>query len=202
MSAPASTPADRLRLRRRIEIARRAVDLLRNKEEALDREHVRLRSHASRAVERWREDLDTATTALVRAQMLGGSDEVTRLVAAGRSDATVTIEWVRSMGIEFPGDVTGEPGERPLLTSTAALIPTAEAFAVALRSAADAAAATEAVRRLEVELSATRRRRRSVDEHHLPELEATEHRLELRLDELDREEALRTRIAVERKETR
>lgn len=132
--------------------------------------------------------------------MLGAGPEVERLEAAGGARAAITPEWSHSMGIEYPGAVTCEPGDRAEFTSTAAIVAATEAARAALQAGADAAAAAEAVRRLDRELASTGRRRRAVDEHRLPKLEADVHELELRLDEQDRDEALRIRIARRRRE--
>lgn len=200
MSTSNLTRADRLRLIRRMEMARRASDLLRSKEEVLERERVRLEGHAGRADERWHHEYEAAAAALLRARMLGVSPELDGLVAAGSSAASVTPDWTMSMGVVYPGDVGCEPGPLPGANSTAAVVPAAESYRSALRAAAVAAAAAEAVRRLDVELAATRRRRRAVEQHLVPSLEADLRRLDLGLDELDREEALRIRTATQRQE--
>jgi V/A-type H+-transporting ATPase subunit D len=191
------THAGRLRLLARIELARRAAELLRSKEEALERERVRLEGHATRAAEVWGERCRSAAGALVRARMLGASDELSLLAATGPPPASVTADWQSSMGITYPGAVGSEPGRDAVLTSTAALGPAVDAYRLALAAAATTAAASEAVRRLDAELASTRRRRRAVEDRLLPSLETDRHELDLHLDELDREEALRVRIAVE-----
>ena len=57
MSAIVSSPthAGRLRLISRLDTARHAADLLRNKEEVLERERARLEGHTARAEADWRE---------------------------------------------------------------------------------------------------------------------------------------------------
>jgi vacuolar-type H+-ATPase subunit D/Vma8 len=64
-------------------------------------------------------------------------------------------------------------------------------------AAATLAAAAQATRRLDSELAQTRRRRRAVEDRLLPDLLEARHRLDLHLDELDREEAQRVRTAVD-----
>lgn len=100
------------------------------------------------------------------------------------------------MGVGYPTAVACSLGTPADLTATAALAPAAAAYSEALEAAATAAAADLAHRRLGRELAETRRRRRAVEERLLPDLEETCRHLELRLDELDREEALRVRMAV------
>jgi len=100
------------------------------------------------------------------------------------------------MGVTYPGTVVPTPGSPHEFTTTAALVPTCTAFQAALTAAAEHAAATAALRRVEAELATTRRRRRALEERLQPRLQAQLHRLDLALDERDREMALRTRLAT------
>jgi V/A-type H+-transporting ATPase subunit D len=201
IGATIPTRAGRQRLLARLELAERAGDLLRSKEEALERERVRLRGHDARAREEWRRRWRDAVAALLRAAALGAGGELDRVstepVAA---PAAVTPDWQTSMGITYPGSVRCDPGPLPPVTSTAALLPAAEAYRRALEAAAEHAATSAAVRRLDDELAATRRRRRAIEEHLQPTLDAARRALDLHLDELDREEALRVRVAAGRRE--
>ena len=196
----ARTPADRLRLMHRLELARHASGLLHSKEEALERERARLEGHASRSLDDWVARCDDASRRLTRARMLGASDELVRLVAVGAPPATVEPDWQMSMGIAYPGGVECSPGRPPSVTSTAALRPTIDAYGEALQAGARHAAATTALRRLDHELADTRRRRRAIEDHLEPSLERLVHELELRLDESDRDEALRVRLATRNRE--
>jgi vacuolar-type H+-ATPase subunit D/Vma8 len=200
MSTPPRTRADRLRLLHEVDTARRAGTLLHSKEEALEREQDRVAGHLTRARAEWAERVGRATALLVRARALGASGELDRVVAAGAATATAEPTWQVSMGVGYPTSVACTPGPEPELTATAALGPAAEAFREALEAAATAAAAELAHRRLGRELAETRRRRRAVEERLLPDLLETCRRLELYLDELDREEALRVRTAVRLRE--
>lgn len=198
MTATPRTRADRLRLIGRIELARRAGQLLRSKEEALERERDRLAGHAARARAEWELRMSTATATLVRARTLGAGTELAGLVSGAAAAARVTPDWQTSMGIAYPGEVACDPGPEPVVSSTAALRPAIDAYRHALAAAAALAAATEAEQRLDTELAQTRRQRRAVEDRLLPDLEDARHRLDLHLDELDREEAQRVRTAVDR----
>lgn len=196
------TRAGRLSLVARLDLVRYASGLLRSKEEALERERVRLEGHAARARDEWVRRCAEATAELVRARMLGASGELSLLVAAAVSTASFEPDWQTSMGIAYPGSVECQPGEQPAVVSTAALLPAIDAYRRALRAAADHAAADAAMHRLEAELAGTRRRRRAIEDRLQPDLERLVHELDLHLDELDREEALRVRTATERREAR
>lgn len=195
MTGPARTRADRLRLVEQEEVAAHAAELLRSKEEALERERDRLEGYARRAEDDWSEAGTAANVALLRARMLGASDDLCApTVRSAR--AAVQPDWQVSMGVAYPGSVEVEPGDPPAVTSTAALGPAVERYRDALTAAARQAAAAMAVRRLDAELAATRRRRRALEDRLIPSLADARHRLDLHLDELDRDEAMRVVIAV------
>jgi vacuolar-type H+-ATPase subunit D/Vma8 len=194
------TRAGRIRLVERLDVAKRAAVLLHSKEVALERERVRLEAHAARAALQWHERCSEAGSWLDRARALGASHELTTIIARDQHPATVTQRWQTSMGIVYPGSVECSPRTPSALTSTAALGPTADAYGRALAAAATHAATSAAVERLDAELVNTRRRRRAIEERLLSRLEAALRELDLHLDELDREEALRARIAVEQRD--
>jgi vacuolar-type H+-ATPase subunit D/Vma8 len=187
--------AARLRLIGRLDLARHASELLHGKEQALQRERVRLEGHADRARRDWAESCEDGATWLQRARCLGASNELAELSERGPRPAAVTIEWQTSMGITYPGDVDCLPAHQTGLSSTAALQPTVDAFHRALRCAATHASTSAALARLDSELAATRRRRRAIADRLIPTLEGELVDLELHLDEQDREEALRVHLA-------
>jgi len=192
------TRAGRLRLIARLDVATHAAGLLHSKEEVLERERVRLEGHAKRASAEWASACDVAASELVRARMLGASGELARLRGCGT--ATITPDWQEAMGIVYPGGVECESGERPAVTTTAALRPATDAYRAALVTAGQHAAASAAVERLDAELAATRRRRRAIEDRLQPALASALHELDLHLDEADRDEALRVRMAVRQRE--
>lgn len=198
MTAPARTRADRLRLVAQTAVATHAAELLRSKEEALTRERDRLEGHARRAADDWQQTGAAATDALLRARLLGASSDLRAPFGAA---AQVRPDWRVSMGITYPGRVEIEAGEPPPMVSTAALRPAAERYRDALDAAGRSAAASMAVRRLDDELVATRRRRRALEDRLIPSLDEARRVLDLHLEELDRDEATRIRLAVGREES-
>jgi V/A-type H+-transporting ATPase subunit D len=84
-----------------------------------------------------------------------------------------------------------------LLPGGASLATTANAYRRALVAAVEHAAAEAAVNRIETELARTRRRLRSLDVRAIPGLLAAIKALELRLDETDREDLVRTKWATD-----
>ncbi len=187
--------AARLHLITRLELARHAVELLHSKEQALQRERARLEVHAGRARDAWDQSADEAANWLQRARALGATEELDIIVAHGPQPAEIVIDWQSSMGITYPGDVRCTPALQPDLTASAALAPTMQAHHRALGAAATHAATRTALARLDAELATTRRRRRAIGHRLVPRLEDVLRVLELDLDEQDREEALRVRLA-------
>jgi vacuolar-type H+-ATPase subunit D/Vma8 len=191
----ARSRAARLHVITRLDLARRAVDLLHSKEQALQRERARLDVHAERARNAWDRSADEAATWLQRARAMGATDELDVIVAQGPQPAEIAIDWQVSMGIAYPGDVHCTPAVQPDLTASATLAPTMQAHHRALDAAATHAATRTALARLDAELATTRRRRRAIGDRLVPRLEDDLRALELDLDEQDREEALRVRLA-------
>jgi vacuolar-type H+-ATPase subunit D/Vma8 len=196
-----TTPANRatrLHVRGRLDLARHAIELLRNKEETLQREHTRLKGHADRTEVVWRERVEQAAIWLLRARALGASGELGEATGSP-AEATIDVAWRTSMGVTYPGSTHCTPSAPPRLRTSAALVPTADAFRAALHSAAQHAAARTALARVRAELAHTRRRRRALEKRLVVRLEADLHQLDLALDERDRESALRTQLAMKRR---
>jgi V/A-type H+-transporting ATPase subunit D len=198
-TARAESRADRLHLVQRRSLAAHAASLLNSKEEALQRERGRLQAHVSRSARQWRQHCERAEKWLLRSLALGAPDEFRTLIARDPAPATVTADWQMSMGVSYPGSVRCEPGPRPAVSSTAALGPTVDAYRRALVTAAEHAATTTALARLDHEVVATRRRRRAIEDHLIPRLDADIRRIDLHLDESEREEALRVQLARNRR---
>ena len=188
--------AARLKLRSRLDLSRHASELLRNKEEALRRERARLEGHANHTRQQWRDRCTDAAALLLRARALGASAEVAAMLERPAHPAGVTIDSQTSMGVTYPGTVHCTPGSTPVLTTTAVLIIATEGYRIALTSGAQAAAAAAALDRVQTELAHTRRRRRAIEQRLQPHLETQLHRLDLDLDERDRDAAVRTQLAT------
>ena len=102
------------------------------------------------------------------------------------------------MGLSYPDDaVLAEPAPGDeAVPSNAAIVPATAAFRAALLAGARAAAAQEAVSRLESEIAVTRRRMRALDKRWLPWLRESLARLELTLEQTEQEDGMRLRRAV------
>jgi V/A-type H+-transporting ATPase subunit D len=183
--------AGRLWLQRRLSTARLAADLLDRKLRILRTEQARLAARSQDTEAAWDRAGRAADVWGLRAALLGGRREL-RLAAV--SAATVEITWSAVMGLRYPAAVTCQIPDQPAggrEPGTSAVIEAATAYRVALRAATDHAAARAALRAVDAEVAATRRRWRAVTQRWIPRLEGTLRELSQRLDEAERAEGVR-----------
>jgi V/A-type H+/Na+-transporting ATPase subunit D len=188
-------------LNERIATATHGEELLRQKQQLLSREWHRLVDHREETVRAWTEAQAVADRWSTRADALSGTTATRLAGQTTAATAEVVFTWRNTMGALHPDTVSVSASPPPLIelaVANSALGPSAEAHRRALEAAARHAAATSALRALEVELATTRRRLRAIQRHRLPWLEGELRALELRLDEVEREERLSTRWAAQR----
>ena len=199
MTAPRGIPpgrAGRTWLHARLTTARRAADLLRAKLHVLQGEQQRYHREAGRTAAAWAASCRAAEEWSLRAALLGGRRAL--LAAVPSEPARVEVVRTLSMGVEHPVTATvrgGEPAATAVPPGNAALVQAAAASRAALASAAEHAAVTEAVRRLDAEVTATRRRLRAVEDRWIPRLTEALHELEAVLAETELAEGDRLRRA-------
>jgi vacuolar-type H+-ATPase subunit D/Vma8 len=190
-------------LRERLDVARRASDVLEEKARVLAAEERRLRVLERRSRRDWEEAWAEASRWLLRSALLGGRRglAVARAHRAGEID--VRIRWGSNMGATYPTEAACHPPDgsaTALSAGTSALhfaaLAHREAATAAVRYAADRRA-LDVVRR---ELSVARRRQRAIERRWIPRLESALERLELSLAEEEREDIVRARWASQRDE--
>jgi V/A-type H+/Na+-transporting ATPase subunit D len=188
--------AGRMWLRRRAETATRGRDQLDRRLRILVPEQQRLRLQADRSRAAWTAACEGARTWLLRATLLGGEDAV-RMATPSRP-AEFEIGWTAAMGLSYPGEVrVVDPAPlSPAPAGNAAVAPAVEAFRTALLAAVRAAAAEEALRRVEEEIAVTRRRVRALDKRWLPWLAESLAALDLSLEQAEQEDGMRLRRAA------
>jgi V/A-type H+-transporting ATPase subunit D len=184
-------------LRRRLDTAERGRDQLDRKLRILIPERQRLRIRADHRREEWIAAHAEAQTWLLRASLLSGQDAIRGAAPPDLVDLTVLS--TSSMGLVYPEDVTLASYGRdlPALPGNAAVAPAATALRAALLAGARAAAADEAVRRLEAEIAVTRRRMRALDKRWLPWLRDALATLELSLEQAEQEDNTRLRRTLQ-----
>ena len=185
----------------RIATAAHGVELLRQKQQLLSREQRRLVHHREDTEKEWVRACEEADLWSSRADILSGTT-ATRVAGApyeGRAD--VTFSWRNTMGVLHPDEARVSAPDFPAMDRAAlnsAIGPSRDAHVRALEAAARHAAAESALRAVETELTTAHRRLRAIEHHRLPALHEELHSLELRLDEVEREERLVTRWAAQR----
>jgi V/A-type H+-transporting ATPase subunit D len=186
-------------LRERIAIATHGLDLLRQKQQLLSREQRRLVQFREETAREWAAAAGDADRWAARAGALSGTTATRLAGASTRGRAEVTISWRNTMGAQHPDEARVVVPTLDALNRAvnAAVGPSAEAHGRALGAAARQAVVESALRAVEAELSSTRRRLRAIERHRLPQLEGELHALNLRLDEVEREERLVTRWAAQ-----
>ncbi len=183
----------------RLATAYRAADLLDRKLRLLREERDRYQELARTTAAEWAAAYRTADAWQLRAALLCGGQELAR--CAPPPAAEVDVTWHRLMGLSYPAAVRSAlPGNDPdaQMPGSAALVEAAAAARGAVRAAATHAAATAAVRALDLEVNQTRRRRRAIVAQRIPRLVGTLHDLTVRLDEDERAELVRLRLSARR----
>ena len=185
--------AGRLWLTRRLAVARRGADLLDRKLQVLRRELDGRHDSAARAAAEWEHRRADADSWLLRAALLGGE----RAIRLGAADtfAEVTISYGATMGVRYPADATCIT-PLPVCRDGPALAAAREAHRAALAAAVRHAAVAEALRVLEAETTATRNRLRAVRDRWIPRLEQALAEVTFALEELERADAARLRLAA------
>jgi V/A-type H+-transporting ATPase subunit D len=195
--------AGRLWLQSRLTAARRAADLLERKLRVLRAEQARLAEVSRATAERSRESWAAADTWVARTALLGGWRELRLSTPAGTAEVTVVQRPL--MGLSCPDSARcrpAEPGPGERGPGSAASVQAAAALRTTVQAAADDAVAQTALRLVEAEVAATRRRLRAITERRVPALDAALRARLRELDENERMDTVRLRWAAERQDRR
>jgi V/A-type H+-transporting ATPase subunit D len=187
----------------RLEIARRGAELLDRKRQALLREQARVRAEAADALREWEDAAAKAVLWSDRTAMLDGADRLELLVRHVHERASLELSQSNLMGARMPSieaiAVPDPPPLSPLGGSSAAVI-AARVCCTAIRAAARYAVAERAELELSAELGRASRRLRALQERWIPQHEEALARLDLALDESQREQAARVRWLTRRRQ--
>ena len=188
-------------LQRRLAVAEQGADLLDQKLRLLHAEKQRLRVQVERTGAAWEDAAHDADRWLVRGALSGGQRGI-RL--AGRpGTAEVGITWSYLMGVRYPSGVRcTQAADVPDMAppDNAALLAARDAHRHAVEAATTHAAAEAAVRVLEAEEAATRRRLRAIEDRWMPRLQHALVQIQLGLEEQEHAEGVQLRWAAARHE--
>jgi V/A-type H+-transporting ATPase subunit D len=187
-------------VRRRLATARRGTDLLDHQLRLLLGERERLALRSAQGEADWHRSAREAAALLRRGGAVAGRSGV----RAGHQvpTAVVTIERREVMGVSYPADATvtfPDPSPGAPWAGDAALDAAASACREALAAAAHHAVTEAALRRLDAEIAAIRRRVRALKDRYVPRLEEQEAAVSAALEEAERADAVRLRWAIARR---
>ena len=204
------TRMELLRLRRREQLAVKGHDLLREKRDALIAEFLDVVGEVRDARMVAEEDLKEAFEYLIIAQAGLGVEEVRQLSLMTAREIPMDFSMRSIMGvnvpiIELPEDLSREVTERGygLMDSSSAVDSCAKRFEEALAKIIKLAELEEAVRNLAGEVEKTKRRVNALEYVMIPRLKTTRKYIQMRLEEMERENFTRLKkikAILERKE--
>jgi V/A-type H+/Na+-transporting ATPase subunit D len=171
------------------------VTLLEQKLHLLTALQEELQRKAEQSRHDWQQAHREADMWGLRAMLLGGQNGID--LAVTTAAASVTVQWAVTAGVRYP-DVAAcvlPPENDPaVIYPTSASVQAARAYRSAAVAAAECAAAQAALRTVEHEVHTTRLRARALSRHWLPLLQQELARIELELEEEDRDSAVRVRL--------
>jgi V/A-type H+-transporting ATPase subunit D len=194
--------AGRIWLVRRLEIGQRGAELLDRKRQVLLREHERVRAEAADARAAWDEAAAQASLWSDRVAVLDGAGRLELLARHVQEQASLELSWSNLMGASIPAiEAAAVPDPPPVsaLGGSSAAVIAASSCCEAVRAAARYAVAQRAERQLSAELTRAARRLRALQDRWIPQHEAALARLDLALDESQREQAARVRWLTRRR---
>jgi V/A-type H+/Na+-transporting ATPase subunit D len=187
----------------RLDVAHRGAELLDRKRQALLAELGRVRAEAEQARREWDDAAARVQTWTYRAGIVDGAARLDVLARHASDHSSVGLSWRNLMGARIPCAEAIEVSEIPDLSAlggSSAAVLLAQACGDAVRAAARYAIAERAASELSAELARAARRLRALRERWIPQHEQALAALDLALDESQREQALRVRWLVERRE--
>lgn len=180
----------------RLEVARAGADVLEEKRRVLLRRREQLALEVAEARREWERLAGEAGELHQRALVLSGARRFRVAVFYGGGRADVRVQWRNLLGVSLPdaAEVSfTEPIDLVPFGATLPLVLAAGAHRRALTAAAQYARVREAHRRVSEEAKRTARRLRAIEQRWIPRHEQALARLELTLDELEREDSGRVR---------
>ena len=191
------TRMELLKLKKRVKLADKGYELLREKRDALISELMGVIREYKDAREKVEENLKIAFYNLLMAEVLMGSSDLEQISGITTRDIALEFATKNIMGVSIPimkiADVVRKINERGygLLSTTAKLDDAARSFEESLLSIVKLAEAEESLRRIALEVEKTKRRVNALEYIVIPRLRATVKHIEMRMEEIERENFLR-----------
>lgn len=189
------TRMELLRLSRRVKLAEKGHDLLREKRDALITELLDAVSDVRDARKEAERELQEAFRYLIISQALLGVEQVRQLsLMTAREKISLDFSSRNVMGVSIPNielmeELSRKATERgySLVNSSAAVDECANSFEKALDAIIKLAETEEGVRKLAEEVEKTKRRVNALEYILIPKLKATRQYIRMRLEEMERD---------------
>jgi V/A-type H+-transporting ATPase subunit D len=185
------TRIELIKLRRRIKLSKRGLDLLKMKRSALVMEFLKLAAEIRGLRENLRKDVEEALNSMVNAEIASGMMTIER-IAYMSGESNVGIKPKNVMGVRIP--VLNIDYEKAVLSeqyrALSVPIPVDEAiskFEKLFRSLINVAEKENSMRRLLHEIDRTKRRSNAIENILIPNLNAQAKYIRMRLDEMERD---------------
>lgn len=185
------TRIELIRTNRRIKLAKRGLDLLKMKRNALVMEFFNISRKIRGLRENLREDIGRAIDSLKLAEVMSGAMELER-VAQMSSSSNVGVGAKNVMGVRVP-ELSVKAGLSvlsPEYRATAVSAPVNDAikkFEKVLSSMLEIAEKENSMRRLLQEIDKTKRRSNAIENILIPQLTYSAKQIRMRLDEIERD---------------
>jgi V/A-type H+-transporting ATPase subunit D len=191
------TRMELLKLKKRVKLADKGYELLREKRDALISELMAVIREYKDVRNKVEENLKIAFYNLLMAEVLMGSSDLEQISGITTRDIALEFTTKNIMGVSIPimkmADVVRKINERGygFLSTTAKLDDAARSFEESLLSIVKLAEVEESLRRIALEVEKTKRRVNALEYIVIPRLRATMKHIEMRMEEIERENFLR-----------
>ena len=185
------TRIELIKLRKRIKLSKRGLDLLKMKRSALVMEFLKLAAEIRGLRENLRKDVEEALNSMINAEIASGMMTIER-IAYMSGESNVGIKPKNVMGVRIP--VLNIDYEKAVLSeqyrALSVQIPVDEAiskFEKLFKSLINVAEKENSMRRLLHEIDRTKRRSNAIENILIPNLNAQAKYIRMRLDEMERD---------------
>jgi V/A-type H+-transporting ATPase subunit D len=185
------TRIELIKLRKRIKLSKRGLDLLKMKRSALVMEFLKLAAEIRGLRENLRKDVEEALNSMINAEIASGMMTIER-IAYMSGESNVGIKPKNVMGVRIP--VLNIDYEKAVLSeqyrALSVPIPVDEAiskFEKLFKSLINVAEKENSMRRLLHEIDRTKRRSNAIENILIPNLNAQAKYIRMRLDEMERD---------------
>ncbi len=200
------TRKDLMEIKDRIELSEQGHETLEKKRDGLIMEFMEILEEAQDVREDLEEDYDHAQKRINMARALEGDVAVRGAASARAETPSIELQSKNIMGVVVPQiestKVRKDVGERgySLLDTSARIDEAAEAYEELLETVILAAEIETAMKKMLEEIEKTKRRVNALEFKLIPELEEARDFIELRLEEMEREEIFRLKKIKQKKE--